>query len=70
MGELGAPELIVLALGVAILAVPVMIVVRLLSKPASKTMPVGLMPCGACAQQMSPRANACPHCGEPNDARA
>lgn len=60
MGAIGAPELIVLVLSLCMVAIPIVIVVRLLRRK-----PNDLVPCRACGRQVSPRAETCPRCGEP-----
>jgi hypothetical protein len=63
MGSIGWPELIVIFLVLAILVVAVVVVGRIAG--GSKRPASGLVPCGACGKEISPRAPTCPNCGEP-----
>jgi uncharacterized OB-fold protein len=64
MGAIGGPELIVLGLVAACVAAVVIAVLRVakrLSAPPAGT----LVTCKGCGRGVSPRASACPQCGEP-----
>lgn len=67
MGSIGAAELVVVALIALMLVVPPLVVVVWLIKRSASTpaVPPGLVPCKACGNGVSPRAAACPRCGDP-----
>ena len=69
MGSIGAPELIVMGLiGMLVCAAPLAIVIWLVMRKRTPAVTAGLVQCGACGKAISPRASACPHCGEPRPA--
>ena len=69
MGSIGAAELILVALiALVVFAVPIGIVIWAVTRnrgPAVTGVTPGLVHCRACAREVSVRARACPHCGEP-----
>jgi hypothetical protein len=68
MGSIGAAELIVVAI-IFLLVLGLPLVAVVIAMRAGRRMPpgqvAGLWPCRACGKPISPRAAACPQCGEP-----
>jgi predicted amidophosphoribosyltransferase len=60
--SIGGPELIVGALAIAVVALVVFVVVRVVKLLSNGP---GTVPCPACSKHVSRRATACPHCGDP-----
>jgi predicted amidophosphoribosyltransferase len=62
MGSIGAPELLVGVVVLALFALVMFVIMRVVKLLSNGP---GTTACPACRRQVSPRASACPHCGDP-----
>jgi len=68
MLSIGAAELVVILLVVAMFAIPGVIAIVVIfgkRKSQSSNAAAGLAQCRACGRPLSPAAQACPECGTP-----
>jgi hypothetical protein len=65
---IGAPELLIVGIIGLITLAPVVVAIWLLVRFTRDSRNPNLTTCPDCSQRISPRAQACPHCGAPQRA--
>jgi hypothetical protein len=65
MGSIGPGEIVIILLIIAMFVGMVLIVGGIIYATTRRSGATGLIKCSACGRDVSVRATACPHCGDP-----